>query len=342
MTSSPRRLRAVLGLVATLSLVLGGAAGATAETSDRDGGTRGGAVTTAPAGDIPHVTSDAQISEIIAEPWVYAHQRTTVSVVVSGTVPPGAYVAFDVFEGPGGAVCDPADAIGVASAPAVVGPVWDPEGWAPRQVGPFGWNAVLYAADDTVLDTASCAVIESRAFFTDVPGDHPFFGPIQDLGVFGVAEGYQPGPQFRPGQAQSRQAMAAFLQRYLMKGDPAPACTTSPFLDVPVDHPFCGAIAWLKAEGIVDGYEDGTFRPAAPVTRQAGAAIIARALGAPGDASCDAGLFSDLPADHPFCGAIAWLAGETEVRGYDDGTFRPGSSMTRQAMATWMVSSFPE
>ncbi len=191
-----------------------------------------------------------------------------------------------------------------------------------------------------MLDSTACAVIESRVFFTDVEGDHPFFREIQLLGGFGVAGGYQPGPEFRPAQPQSRQAMAVFLQRYLMAGDPAPACTTTPFTDVPVDHPFCPQIAWLKAEGIVGGYEDGTFRPAAPVTRQAGATLLARALGAPGDASCEADLFSDLPADHPFCGPIAGLDERAEVRGYDDGTFRPGSSMTRQAMAAWLARSF--
>ena len=342
MSSSPRTLRTTFGLVATLGLVLGGAAVAAAETPDAGGRTGDSAAEVVLTADVPAAAGDAQLSEIVAPAWVYAYEWTTVSVVVSGSIPTGSYIDFDVYDGPGGGTCDPADAVGIAKAAAVLGTVSDPDGWAPKNVGQLGWNAVLRDSDDTVLDATACGVIEVRAFFTDVPGAHPFFGQIQQLGVLGVAEGYQPGPQFKPAQPQSRQGLAAFLQRFLMAGDPAPACTAAPFTDVPVGHPFCAEIAWLKAQGFIGGYDDGTYRPGAPVTRQAGATIIARALGMDPGATCEADLFTDLPAGHPFCGAIAWLADEVGVQGYVDGTFRPGAPMTRQAMAAWLESSFLE
>lgn len=50
-----------------------------------------------------------------------------------------------------------------------------------------------------------------------------------------------------------------------------------PFSDVGPDHPFVDDITFLQDSGIAQGYSDGTFRPAAPVTRQAMASFLGRA-----------------------------------------------------------------
>ena len=322
MTPVRHRLRAGFGLLAAIGVVLGGGAVATADTPDV----------------LDPV--DAHLSDLIVDPWVYAFEHVQPAVDVSGTeLPAGAQVGFELFDGPGAKTCDPADSLGYAWVSAAVGRVSEPF-YIPMSTGWLGWKAVLRTSGDTVIAETSCVPTEVRSFFTDVPGDHPFFVPIHLLGLNGVAEGYQPGPLFKPAQSQSRQGMAAFLQRFLMEGDPAPECVEAPFPDVPEDHPFCGEIAWLKAQGFASGYADGTFRPAAPVTRQAGATIIARALGMEGAPTCTDAVFSDVPADHPFCGAIAWLDDAAGIRGYSDGSFRPGAPMTRQAMAAWLVDDF--
>ncbi len=43
--------------------------------------------------------------------------------------------------------------------------------------------------------------------------------------------------------------------------------------------------------------------------------------------------FVDVPAGHPFVDAIRWLAAEGIGRGYPDGTFRPDTTTSRQAVA---------
>jgi hypothetical protein len=48
------------------------------------------------------------------------------------------------------------------------------------------------------------------------------------------------------------------------------------FPDVPTDSPFHADIDWLVDQGIAEGYADGTFRPASPVSRQAAAAFFHR------------------------------------------------------------------
>ena len=45
---------------------------------------------------------------------------------------------------------------------------------------------------------------------------------------------------------------------------------------MPPSHTFYDEIEWLADSGITTGYPDGTFRPGAPVTRQAMAAYLER------------------------------------------------------------------
>lgn len=51
----------------------------------------------------------------------------------------------------------------------------------------------------------------------------------------------------------------------------------STFADVPPSHPFSDEIEFMAASGIADGFPDGSYRPNAPVTRQAMAAFMLRA-----------------------------------------------------------------
>ncbi len=124
--------------------------------------------------------------------------------------------------------------------------------------------------------------------------------------------------------------------------DPTPAVTPG-FTDVPPtsvwdpDRGFRGEIQWLADHGIVGGYADGTFRPLGAVNRDAMAAFLYRAAHDDADApACTAAPFTDVPVSHPFCGEIAWLADTGITTGWSDGTFRPGSAVTREAMAAFL------
>ncbi len=118
--------------------------------------------------------------------------------------------------------------------------------------------------------------------FPDVPLSHPFSRPIwwavAGMTFYGyevpVTEGYE-DDTFRPNQDVTRQAASAFL--YRLAGEPEVDLPEAPtFTDVPTDHPFYLAIEWAASEGIVEGFENGTFRPQVVVTRQAAAAFLFR------------------------------------------------------------------
>jgi hypothetical protein len=113
-----------------------------------------------------------------------------------------------------------------------------------------------------------------EATFSDVPEASTFFAEIEWLAGEGIAGGFADGT-FRPGQAVSRQAMAAFLYRF--EGEPAFTPPGVPsFSDVPATGTFFHEVEWLTDAGVAEGFADGTFRPAQPVTRQAMAAFLHR------------------------------------------------------------------
>ncbi|OWY63025.1 hypothetical protein B7486_55295 [cyanobacterium TDX16] len=94
----------------------------------------------------------------------------------------------------------------------------------------------------------------------------------------GIAEGF-PDQTYRPSSAVSRQAMAAFMLRSLGDAGELDPPATSSFSDVSPRHPFFAEIHWTASVGVSEGYADGTWRPSAPVTRQAMSAFLHRLAG---------------------------------------------------------------
>jgi poly(3-hydroxybutyrate) depolymerase len=169
--------------------------------------------------------------------------------------------------------------------------------------------------------------------FLDVGGRHPFLEPICWLAGEGITTGWSDAT-FRPSAAVSRQSMSAFLFR--LSGDVEPVGCTSQFPDVTSDHPFFVEVCWMDQQGITEGYDDGTFRPADPVRRQSMSAFLHRFEGEPPVTVPTPTSFPDVVAGHPFVEPIEWMAASGVSEGYDDGTFRPNAVVTRQAMAAFL------
>lgn len=179
------------------------------------------------------------------------------------------------------------------------------------------------------------AVAQAAPPFSDVPASNKFAGDIDWLAGIGVTGGFSDGT-FKPTKSVERQAMAAFIYRLVNPGKADPSCTSSPYRDVSVSHPFCGVISWAKDKGITAGYPDGSFQPAGAVSREAAAAFLFRAAGLAGSATaCTTKPFPDVSIGSQFCPAITWAAGAGLLTGWEDGTFRPAEPVQRQAMAAF-------
>lgn len=74
------------------------------------------------------------------------------------------------------------------------------------------------------------------------------------------------------------------------------AAQTATFTDVPPSHPAFAAVEYLKAQGVLQGYADGTFKPDAKVNRaEATKIIVAPSVGADVLATATTSVYSDVP-----------------------------------------------
>ncbi|NJN87561.1 MAG: S-layer homology domain-containing protein, partial [Leptolyngbyaceae cyanobacterium SL_7_1] len=92
-------------------------------------------------------------------------------------------------------------------------------------------------------------------------------------------------------------------------------------------------ITGLVGRGMISGFEDGSFRPDAKITRSQFAAVIARAFDQP--LVQPNPMFTDIPAGFWATPAIAKAVRMGFITGFPDKTFRPNQFLTRiQAIAS--------
>lgn len=138
--------------------------------------------------------------------------------------------------------------------------------------------------------------------------------------------------------ASAQEAGARDIQQ---EGDPCENPGDAGFTDV-VDPRTEHAANCLNEYGIAQGYEDGSYRPTAPVTREQMASFLARELDA-ADAytrpeNVPTSDFEDrdrISQDH--LPNVDLVAHEQIAQGYEDNTYRPGLSVTRGQMASFIV-----
>ena len=109
------------------------------------------------------------------------------------------------------------------------------------------------------------------------------------------------------------------------------AATPSDVVDTDCEE----AVEVLMALGIVNGYEDGTYKPTKVVTRAEMAKLLIVELGY-GDLIGGTANFSDT-AGHWAEGYISLAAGLGLVNGYPDGTFRPDNTVSYDEAITMAV-----
>lgn len=114
---------------------------------------------------------------------------------------------------------------------------------------------------------------------------------------------------------------------------------TIKFSDVKENQHFYKNLQDLAARGVITGYEDGTFKPGANLTRAHAAKIIALALDLDTKNVKDPG-FKDVSKSSAYYGHIAALVEAGVIKGYDDKTFKPNGTVTRAHIAQMIVKAF--
>ncbi len=111
------------------------------------------------------------------------------------------------------------------------------------------------------------------------------------------------------------------------------------YTDVNLDTTHADGIEWLTGQGI-QGYEDGSFGVAKKLTRPHAAIMFTSVLGLDKpDKSAVTDYFDDIEPDDHYAAYIA-AAGQAEIFNGSDGRYMPEKKLTRQQMASTLVSAF--
>lgn len=162
--------------------------------------------------------------------------------------------------------------------------------------------------------------------------------------AYGMVSGFEDGT-YQPERAITRGQMASFVAFWLQ-------AATGFVVTLPDEMPFTDvagtshedAIARLSGAGLIGGRSDGTFAPNDPLTRGQFAQVMVRAISyadvfsidGPLPPAGDATVFTDVVGS-TFEVPIGALAGTGITGGLADGTFRPGATVTRGQLATFLL-----
>ncbi|MDU4046617.1 MAG: S-layer homology domain-containing protein [Peptoniphilus harei] len=144
-----------------------------------------------------------------------------------------------------------------------------------------------------------------------------------------------PDGTFKPGKEVSRAEAVRMFVKLVNNGAELPKNPTTKFKDANNSW-YSDEINFAANKGFIKGYADGTFKPNQAITRAEFAQMIAVFVkdGYPGT-----GELKDVKG-HWASDAINELYGNKNIKGYDDGTFKPDQKLTRAEAVTILNSVF--
>ena len=95
-------------------------------------------------------------------------------------------------------------------------------------------------------------------------------------------------------------------------------------------------ITQWQNKGLIQGYEDGTFKPGNTITRAEFVTLMNNANGFWSEGSIN---FSDVKNGSWFYSAVARAVAAGYVKGYSDGSFKPGNTITRAEAAVMIANA---
>ena len=168
--------------------------------------------------------------------------------------------------------------------------------------------------------------------FTDVNENDWFY----DVVLYAYDNGLMTGvsaTEFAPNQTTTRGMIVSMLAR--LEG--VTSAEDAGFADVAANDWYATAVNWAASVGVVNGYEDDTFRPNAPITREQMAAILynyADYKGYDVSARADLSDYADAASISSWAeDVLAWANAEGLINGMTATTIDPQGATTRAQTA---------
>ena len=136
--------------------------------------------------------------------------------------------------------------------------------------------------------------------------------------------------EFAPEATTTRAMIVSMLAR--LEG--VESANNAGFADVSNEW-YATAVNWAANVGVVNGYEDGTFKPNQPITREQLAAILMNYAAYKGEdvsARADLSSYTDQPSTWAQ-EAISWSVAEGLLTGVTADTLQPQGAATRAQVA---------
>ena len=179
----------------------------------------------------------------------------------------------------------------------------------------------------SMIITLATPVASFGAAFSDIKG-HWAENWINQAVTYGFVDGYPDGT-FRPDRSVSRAEFTTMVNKAL--GNSATSSIT--FTDVPHNEWFYQEVSKAFAATYVGGYEDNTFKPNSPITRQEAAVMISRIIPTRGS-SGNLSAFPDRNAIADWAHtAFLKVNGKGYIGAYNDGNLHPLDNLTRAQTA---------
>ncbi|BAU29821.1 putative repeat protein (TIGR02543 family) [Aneurinibacillus soli] len=198
------------------------------------------------------------------------------------------------------------------------------------QVDHFTKYAVFVVGQGATVPTPD---MKPTINFSDISG-HWSEANIKQAVSSGIVSGYPDGT-FKPNSTVTRAEFAVMLMNTLKPQGEGAVLT---FTDTAkIDAWAQKAVAQAVQAGIINGYEDGTFRPDAEITRPEMAAMIANTLGQSIKADTATGFADDKDIPTWAKGAVAAMKKLGIIEGKGTNEFAPGDKTTRAEAVTVLL-----
>lgn len=170
--------------------------------------------------------------------------------------------------------------------------------------------------DDTIRSVA----VANDAYFVEVSNE-----------IAANAEAYLPNPNNIHLSEAGYQAVAqAFYEAY--------SISQNQFKDVPASSPYYEEIHQMQKQGIINGYEDGTFRPTEKISRQHAAILLNKVVTFTPKVGVKP--YKDVPASHKYYEDIMKIQRTGLLKADKKGNFNPTKNLTRGEMALLLSQGF--
>jgi len=181
-----------------------------------------------------------------------------------------------------------------------------------------------------VIDTHSHATVDVSDLFIDIAPDAWYKDAIQYAYDNGLMTGVS-ATEFAPEATTTRAMIVSILARL----ENVTTAEAAGFADVDDNDWYATAVNWAANVGVVNGYEDGTFKPNTAITREQLAAILMNYAAYKGE---DVSNRADLAnyTDQPSAWAtetMSWAVAEGLISGVTNTELQPQGNATRAQVA---------